>query len=350
MDVSKTATIGRRSQNTHALRDLRAQLAIAGEEHQERSKISESHSSVQEAGPHSAQETEHVQNDQGNDSGSESSSDVEDIDRETAIITVYNLLSNLGDLNQSNRWVAEGLAQKFSSLQTQVDRAESLVTEESWRLRSVHSGSSPADSSDRQAQDDSGGAEALAHMSRGASLTASSANRSESTTFHTPPTQAAQLPQESPLAETVMAEMGVQTDMRSLDVVELSRRAQRLADENAQLRDDVALLVRSLREHHGMAKDYETALSRALTALRTVAFERDVEISNVRDRYRDLLATESLLNERLSAENVDLRGALSNAASAMRVSLAESEEETRRHAAGDNSSANSSRGRANGHV
>lgn len=45
----------------------------------------------------------------------------DDIDSETAMNTVYNLLNELGDLNRTNRKTAERLAEKFSTLQTQVN-------------------------------------------------------------------------------------------------------------------------------------------------------------------------------------------------------------------------------------
>ncbi|KAJ2908532.1 hypothetical protein GGI21_002793, partial [Coemansia aciculifera] len=49
-----------------------------------------------------------------------SSDTEEDIDSETAMNTVYNLLNELGDLNRSNRRTAEALAEQFSVLQAQV--------------------------------------------------------------------------------------------------------------------------------------------------------------------------------------------------------------------------------------
>ncbi|KAJ1950659.1 hypothetical protein EC988_004307, partial [Linderina pennispora] len=48
----------------------------------------------------------------------------DDIDSETALNTVYNLLSELGDLNRSNRKAAEQLAEQFNALQAQVAKAE----------------------------------------------------------------------------------------------------------------------------------------------------------------------------------------------------------------------------------
>ncbi|KAJ1936385.1 hypothetical protein GGF37_005631 [Kickxella alabastrina] len=261
MDVStNSATIGRRSQN-EAMRDLRARLASdTSTSTRNTSVVSTSASASAEPDEASAPSA---------DSASDSS-DTEDIDRGTAIITVYNLLSNLGDLNHSNRQAAEDLMQHFNSLQIQVNRANG-------------SGSSFS---------------SLA--------AAESSGRSESA-FHTP------------LGEyTRRMEAAVQTD---LDVGALSERAGRLAEENQVLRADVALLMQSLKEQQGMARDYESALAKALGALRAAAFESHVEVGSVQEKYRVLLQSEGVLNARLAEENAGLRGALSGAAAAIRAAM-----------------------------
>ncbi|KAI7823093.1 hypothetical protein BX661DRAFT_56924 [Kickxella alabastrina] len=110
----------------------------------------------------------------------------------------------------------------------------------------------------------------------------------------------------------------VQTD---LDVGALSERAGRLAEENQVLRADVALLMQSLKEQQGMARDYESALAKALGALRAAAFESHVEVGSVQEKYRVLLQSEGVLNARLAEENAGLRGALSGAAAAIRAAM-----------------------------
>ncbi|KAJ1900404.1 hypothetical protein LPJ66_001489 [Kickxella alabastrina] len=267
MDVStNSATIGRRSQN-EAMRDLRARLASDTSTSTSTSTgTSTSNTSVVSA---SASAEPDEASAPSADSASDSS-DTEDIDRGTAIITVYNLLSNLGDLNHSNRQAAEDLMQQFNSLQIQVNRAN---------------GSGSSFSSVAAAEP---------------------AGRSRSA-FHTP------------LGDyTKCMEAAVQTD---LDVGALSERAGRLAEENQVLRADVALLMQSLKEQQGMARDYESALAKALGALRAAAFESHVDVGSVQEKCRVLLQSESVLNAHLAEENADLRGALSDAAAAIRAAM-----------------------------
>ncbi|KAJ2179914.1 hypothetical protein GGF45_002205, partial [Coemansia sp. RSA 551] len=95
MDVSNTATIGRSHRGLDSLRDLQTMLAQSSLDDSEQGSKPD------------------------NDDEDTSASDVEDIDSETAMNTVYNLLSELGVLNRSNRRAAELLAEKFSVLQEQ---------------------------------------------------------------------------------------------------------------------------------------------------------------------------------------------------------------------------------------
>ncbi|KAJ2744830.1 hypothetical protein GGI20_002639 [Coemansia sp. BCRC 34301] len=194
-------------------------------------------------------------------------SDAEDIDTETAINTVYNLLNELGDLNRSNRQTAQALAEQFSVLQAQAIPSKEPEEED---------------------------------------------------TFHTPPSMS------RPAIDSErqrIASLGVQTDLDAVAMDVSSEEARRLGAENEALRRDVGLLVSALKEHQDMAKEYEAALARALVALRSAAFERHLEISEVQSRYRDLLATEQSLNERLQTENIELRATLSTTAQAIRATL-----------------------------
>ncbi|KAJ2702226.1 hypothetical protein FB645_004362 [Coemansia sp. IMI 203386] len=302
MDVSNTATIGRRSHGRHgAMRELQARLAAecnSPSDHEEEPIIQPATSEATVVQPTSEKDDTH-----STSSSSSDSSDVEDIDRGTAIITVYNLLSNLGDLNQSNRWVAEGLAQKFSSLQMQVDRTESLVSEESLRRRS--NVPSPIN-----------GQNNVGNQSMHYSSTSRTASTYSESTFHTPPVSASAITVDN---SREYSEKQVQTE---LDIGELCARAQKLAAENQVLRSDVAMLIQSLREQQVMARDYESTLAKALVALRSAAFERHVEIKEIQEKYHELLGSEKALNQRLELENSDLRGALSNAANVIRTTLA----------------------------
>ncbi|KAJ2004459.1 hypothetical protein GGI04_001484 [Coemansia thaxteri] len=206
MDSSHTATTIGRSQRG-GLDSMRALLAQLHEEEGERpGEINPSASSRN------------------------SSSDTDDdIDSETAINTVYNLLSELGDLNRSNRRAAEVLAEKFSELQD--------------------------------------------------------------TTTATTEKQ----------VERIVADKEVQTDGLL----------------------DTDVLVAAVHDHQDMAREYEATLARALQALRAAAFDRHTEIADVQTRYRELLADERSLTQRLQAENAELRAALSSAATAMRGALDE---------------------------
>ncbi|KAJ2377265.1 hypothetical protein IW150_001486 [Coemansia sp. RSA 2607] len=301
MDVSNTATFGRRTagRNGNVMRELRAQLAAENFEPEDSSGGNVNSSTTETPKPEPRQEPEQQTQQQQqqiqqsvdeDEASSDDSSDVEDIDRGTAIITVYNLLSNLGDLNQSNRWVAEGLAQKFSSLQLQVDRTESLVSE-SGPLR-------PQSPSNNNGNGNINGSHSISTVSE--------------STFHTPPVSAG----------AVTLDAGVQTDMDGRSVTAAEQRVGRLDAENRVLKSDIVKLVDALREQQAMARDYETTLARALVALRSAAFERHVEIADVQSRYRELLASEKTLNDRLEGENAELRGTLGKASDVMRSALA----------------------------
>ncbi|KAJ2816953.1 hypothetical protein IWW50_006322 [Coemansia erecta] len=277
MDVSNTATIGRSHRGGFdSMRDLQTMLAqssLADEEKDSKPEDS-------------------------------SSSDVEDIDSETAMNTVYNLLSELGDLNRCNRRAAEMLAEKFSVLQTQVSRAESMHSDASSRRSDEHN------------------MEHAVGSPRSMDL------------FHTPPTTIgsahASLRLSSPavaprsiLPVPTLAECATQTEMGCREIDDLQAGAVRLEEENKVLRVNVKLLIQSIREQQEMARDYESTLAKALQALRSAAFERHLEIEDVQRRYRELLDSEVSLNRRLQTENSDLKQALNNAAAAIKSTLAE---------------------------
>ncbi|KAJ1796390.1 hypothetical protein LPJ59_003784 [Coemansia sp. RSA 2399] len=238
-------------------------------------------------------------------SAGSSSSDVDDIDSETATNTIYNLLNELGDLNRSNRRTAEVLAEKFSTLQTRVSKAE----DEAARDAEEHARQSPIppDGTTTTTMGDDGSAAAL-------SLHSDSA-------FHTP-TNGTIGP-----SVALKRDADTQTTQGAADLDSVAERVRKLDEENAMLRSNVHMLVNSLKEQQLMAKEYESTLAKALSALRSAAFERHLEISDVQGRYRELLESEKSLNDRLSSENVDLKHALGNAAAAIRLSLASSEAE-----------------------
>ncbi|KAJ2394281.1 hypothetical protein GGI23_004750 [Coemansia sp. RSA 2559] len=239
-------------------------------------------------------------------SAGSSSSDVDDIDSETATNTIYNLLNELGDLNRSNRRTAEVLAEKFSTLQTRVSKAE----DEAARDAEEHARQSPIPpdgTTTTITMGDDGSAAAL-------SLHSDSA-------FHTPTNGT--IGQSVPLKR----DADTQTTQGAADLDAVAEGARKLDEENAMLRSNVHMLVNSLKEQQLMAKEYESTLAKALSALRSAAFERHLEISDVQARYRELLESEKSLNDRLSSENVDLKHALGNAAAAIRLSLASSEAE-----------------------
>ncbi|KAJ2501047.1 hypothetical protein GGH96_002268 [Coemansia sp. RSA 1972] len=282
MDVSNTATIGRSHRGLDSLRDLQTMLA--------QSSLDDS-----EKGPKSE-----------NDDDDASVSDVEDIDSETAMNTVYNLLSELGVLNRSNRRAAELLAEKFSVLQEQVSQAES-----------THSGENTENND-------------VGH------LVPTGSPRSD--LFHTPPTTigsahaSMRLTSPVPVPRIIppsveTAEHAAQTDVTSLDMHDMQANVARLGEENKVLRINVKLLVQSVREQQDMAREYESTLAKALQALRSAAFERHLEIEDVQRRYRELLDSEVSLNRRLRSENADLKLALNNAAAAIKFTLTEDNSE-----------------------
>ncbi|KAI8325139.1 hypothetical protein GQ54DRAFT_295604, partial [Martensiomyces pterosporus] len=312
--VTSQATIGRSQGGLEALRDPQTLQA----------------SSSNEAAEEAAEE---AQGD-GNTSASDEESDVEDvedIDNETAMNTMYNLLSELGDLNRNNRRAAEMLAERFSVLQTQVSRAESLASERSLRRSNVSSSQSST-------MNNSGNQESSIptnHREVQQQTPVSVSSFSESA-FHTPPTMPATIDNNSnnsrvgsPTVADAKAsiEAETQTDTTGSDISELGDRVTQLEAENSALRNDVRLLIGSVREQQVMAKEYETTLAKALRALRTAAFERHQEISDVQNRYKELLFTEKSLNERLQTENTDLKHALSNAAEVIRSTLAADSED-----------------------
>ncbi|KAJ2849376.1 hypothetical protein IWW36_002667 [Coemansia brasiliensis] len=284
MDVSQTATIGRSHRGLDSIRDIQAMLAQTS-----------------------------FEDDDTKEASSASSSDIEDIDSETAMNTVYNLLTELGDLNRSNRRTAELLAEKFSVLQAQVSRAESL-------------------NSDEASQQQGTCAESVISLPRGPpdSVSQTGSPRSEST-FHTPPntigsTQSVRL--ESPAfvprsITPILTEGYMQTDMTSSHIAELKSSALKLEEENQMLRQNIKMLVQSVREQQEMAKEYEATLARSLKALRLAAFDSHLQISEVQDKYRELLASEVSLNRKLQSENSDLKHALNSAAAAIKSTLAD---------------------------
>ncbi|KAJ2449417.1 hypothetical protein EV183_004902 [Coemansia sp. RSA 2336] len=277
MDVSQTATIGRSHRGLDSIRDIQTMLAQTTFE----------------------------------EPSSSSSSDIEDIDSETAMNTVYNLLTELGDLNRSNRRTAELLAEKFSVLQEQVSRAESLTSDEASQQQ---------------------GAESIMSFQRGQVDPANQAGSPRSETFHTPPntigsTHSTRLesPAFVPRSIAPATEGVVQTDMTSSHIAELHSNTARLEEENRMLRQNVELLVQSVREQQEMAKEYEAALSRSLKALRMAAFDGHMQVSEVQNKYRELLASEVSLNRRLQDENSGLKHALNSAAAAIKSTLADSD-------------------------
>ncbi|KAJ2808174.1 hypothetical protein H4R20_000977 [Coemansia guatemalensis] len=302
MDVSHTATIGRSHRGLDNMRELQALLAQTSEEEP----------------PHS-EEKDTVSAD------SQSTSDVEDIDNETAMNTLYNLLNELGDLNRSNRRAAEVLAEKFSNLQAQVSRAEESI-EEGEEPSRLHTQLPAAPLSPMP----SGGSSSV-------QTTIPESPRSEAT-FHTPPTTSASsahasLRLESPmtvpnaiispsLPAPIVTEGSMQTEMTSAEVNNICTKSIETELENKMLRSDVTRLMRSVQEQQLMARDYESALAKALAALRSAVFERHLEIEDVQRRYRELLGSELSLNQRLQSENDQLKNALSDASSVIHSSLA----------------------------
>ncbi|KAJ2732427.1 hypothetical protein IW152_003822 [Coemansia sp. BCRC 34962] len=177
----------------------------------------------------------------------ESSSDAEDIDNETAINTLYNLLSELGDLNRSNRRTAEHLSEKFHSLQAQLN-----------------------------------------HENNNNNNNNNNASPHSEDTFHTPSSDRGAADQRICSAQ--------QTDLLATQMDQGGERLQRMEEENKALRRDVRILVAALREHQDMGKEYEATLARALVALRSAAFTRHLEMGDIQARYHELLTAEQGLN------------------------------------------------------
>ncbi|KAJ2157423.1 hypothetical protein GGF46_004524 [Coemansia sp. RSA 552] len=203
--------------------------------------------------------------------------------------TVYNLLTELGDLNRTNRRAAEELAAKFSVLQARVSQDGSS---ESMRIGTPVPGeSSPGESYHTPIMEE------RVHVFPGV------------------------LPIRSP--SVARGERGVQTDMGAGDIAMVELRLEEVEGENRGLREDVRRLVGAVREQQQMAGEYEGVLAKALGALRAAAFERHVEIGDVQVRYRELLDSEKSLNTRLAKENIELKVALGSAARLIRTSLAE---------------------------
>ncbi|KAJ1961292.1 hypothetical protein GGI12_003330 [Dipsacomyces acuminosporus] len=318
MDASLSATIGRsqgiNSSNSirlDAMRDaqtLRLLSAIASPDEQ------------QQLGEEGGEESGDIKSANEVDISPSDDSDVEDIDNETAMNTVYNLLSELGDLNRSNRRAAELLAERFSVLQTQVSRAEGLASEGSIRRRS--NVSSSQSSMVNNASNTNSGSLAIPNRGDTHQQTTASASSVSESVFHTPPTVLDIQDASSEEYTKSTAEADIQTDITSDDLDGTEGRVRELEDENKALRNDIRLLIGSIKEQQAMAREYETTLAKSLRALRTAAFERHQEISEVQSRYQELLFAEKSLNERLQNENADLKYALSNAAEVIRSTLA----------------------------
>ncbi|KAJ2450758.1 hypothetical protein GGF42_004419, partial [Coemansia sp. RSA 2424] len=187
--------------------------------------------------------------------------------------TVYNLLNELGDLNRSNRRTAQVLAEQFSVLQAQVTTNTSTTA------------APPFSEGDDEDEEDGA-------------------------TFHTPPSVSRTVGGSGGGDRRILSS-AVQTDLDFASMQQSSEHVRRLEAENAVLRQDVRVLIGALKEHQDMGKEYETTLARALVALRSAAFERHLEISDVQTRYREILAAEQTLNGRLQNENIELRAALS---------------------------------------
>ncbi|KAJ1730119.1 hypothetical protein LPJ61_003186, partial [Coemansia biformis] len=304
MDVSRTATIGRSHRGLDSMRELQMMLAQTSEDGDNAATSADGadRPPPQPSSPAPA-------------SPSSETSDEDDIDGETAMNTVYNLLSELGDLNRNNRRAAEALAERFSVLQAQVSRVESMGSDTSLALQQRDS--SPPTPIPQQ------------HEPADASSVAAESPRSE-ITFHTPPTTTggsahASLRLESPVTAAailasvprygpILVDGKVQTDTRASDIDDMQQQADMAESENRELRADVERLIAAVRDQQEMAKEYEATLAKALVALRTAAFERHEEISDVQSRYQELLGKEAMLNSRLQDENIRLKVALGNAA------------------------------------
>ncbi|KAJ2451804.1 hypothetical protein GGF42_004175 [Coemansia sp. RSA 2424] len=204
--------------------------------------------------------------------------------------TVYNLLNELGDLNRSNRRTAQVLAEQFSVLQAQVTTNTSTTAAPPF---------SEVDNEDEEEEEDGA-------------------------TFHTPPSVSRTV---GGSGDRRISSSAVQTDLDFASMQQTSEHVRRIEAENAVLRQDVRVLIGALKEHQDMGKEYEATLARALVALRSAAFERHLEISDVQTRYREILAAEQTLNGRLQNENIELRAALSSTAQAIRTTLNEQQQQ-----------------------
>ncbi|KAJ1940373.1 hypothetical protein EC988_007052 [Linderina pennispora] len=142
--------------------------------------------------------------------------------------------------------------------------------------------------------------------------------------FHTPPLAPSNDIYEHSQPACVQTEdRDTQSDMCGNEIDAMAARIAELEKENGAMRRDVQLLVVSHKEQQIMARDYEAALAKALRALRTTVLDRSKGIVEAQARYKELLATEQELTKRLQAENADLKDALSNAASVIRLTLAD---------------------------
>ncbi|KAJ2771606.1 hypothetical protein IWQ56_001718 [Coemansia nantahalensis] len=314
MDSSRMATIGRSHRGLDSMHELLAMLAQPDEDGGGDGGVSTSATDREPAAKRPPSPTA---------SSSSSASDDDDIDGETAINTVYNLLNELGVLNRSNRRAAEALAERFSVLQAQVSRVEGIGAD---------------DVAGRQQIDSSRPTTPVPQLPEPgrASGMAGESPLSEAV-FHTPPTTTGgsahtSLPLESPATAAaiiatapryppILVDGKAQTDVRAGDIDDTQQRAALAESENAELRADVGRLVGAIRDQQEMAREYEATLSKALVALRTAAFERHTELSDVQNRYQELLDTEAALNTRLQDENARLKVALGNAARLVRTAL-----------------------------
>ncbi|KAJ2493534.1 hypothetical protein GGF44_000266 [Coemansia sp. RSA 1694] len=215
--------------------------------------------------------------------------------------TVYNLLNELGDLNRSNRRTAQVLAEQFSVLQAQVTTNTSTTAAPPF---------SEGDDEDEEGEDGA--------------------------TFHTPPSVSRTVGGSGGVGgDRRISSSAVQTDLDFASMQQTSEHVRRIEAENAVLRQDVRVLIGALKEHQDMGKEYEATLARALVALRSAAFERHLEISDVQTRYREILAAEQTLNGRLQNENIELRAALSSTAQAIRTTLNEQQQQQQQKVKGE---------------
>ncbi|KAJ2714602.1 hypothetical protein H4R19_001639 [Coemansia spiralis] len=320
MDTSHTATIGRSRRGLGSMHELLAVLAQPDEGGGDGGNDTVAAATAMAAAdrPPSPAAT-----------SSSSASDEDDIDGETAMNTVYNLLSELGDLNRTNRRTAEALAERFSVLQAQVSRVEGMgsddLAEPQQRDRSRPTTPVPQPPE----------AEPELELERTPGPVGESPPSEAA--FHTPPTTTggsahASMRLESPVTAAaiiataprhvpILVEGKAQTEMRAGDIDDMQQQADVVESENRELRADMGRLVGAIRDQQEMAREYEATLAKALVALRTAAFERHTELSDVQNRYQELLDKESSLNTRLQDENARLKVALGRAARLVRSAL-----------------------------